>query len=132
MPILYEQINGKPTATSIGSSLTGIVLRNNGALVVATDLDPTQAVGSSTISAVRLLRQTAGSSGSTIIDVHKNGTTIFTTQANRPSVTSAAGNNATDSKAPDDTSLSDGDILTLDIDQVEGGSPDTVTVQIIV
>jgi hypothetical protein len=60
---------------------------------------------------------TAPTGSSLIVDVNKNGTTIFTTQANRCAV--AAGSNANVSTAiPDVTAFSARDYLTVDIDQV--------------
>lgn len=50
-------------------------------------------------------------------DVNKNGTTIFTTQGNRPTA-AAATNGGGISATPDVTSVSDGDFLTADIDVV--------------
>lgn len=52
-----------------------------------------------------------------VIDVNKNGTTVFTTQANRPKVT-ASTNGGVLSATPDVTSVADGDYLTVDVDQV--------------
>ena len=50
-------------------------------------------------------------------DVNKNGTTIYTTQANRPTCT--AGTNGGDiSTTPDVTSVADGDFITVDIDVI--------------
>jgi hypothetical protein len=51
-----------------------------------------------------------------IVDVNKNGVTIFTTQAKRPQI--AAGNNEDESDTPDVTALTKADYLTMDIDQV--------------
>lgn len=52
-----------------------------------------------------------------ILDVNKNGSTIFTTQSNRPTI--LAGANSTSSEAvPDITSAAQDDFLTVDIDQV--------------
>ncbi len=50
------------------------------------------------------------------VDVHKNGTTIFTTQANRPEI--SAGTNVSGIKTPDVTALAAGDYLTIDVDQI--------------
>jgi hypothetical protein len=56
--------------------------------------------------------------GATIIaDINKNGTTVFTTQTNRPSVTVST-NGGGISAAPDVITLADGDYLTVDIDQI--------------
>lgn len=70
-----------------------------------------------------LHRTTAGASGSTIVDIHLNGTTIYTTQANRPTIAFNDGDNKVLATAPDVTTFAAGDILTLDIDQAEGGTP---------
>jgi hypothetical protein len=59
---------------------------------------------------------TAPTGASLIVDVNKNGVTIFTTQANRPTIT--AGSNGGTLATPDVTTLADGDYLTVDIDQV--------------
>lgn len=59
---------------------------------------------------------TAPTGASLIADVHKNGTTIFTTQANRPTI-AAAGTSVT-TAAPDVVTLEEGDFVTLDIDQI--------------
>lgn len=57
---------------------------------------------------------------SLVCDVNKNGTTIYTTQNNRPRVAASA-NSETGTETPDVTSLSAGDRLTFDIDFVGSG-----------
>jgi hypothetical protein len=52
-----------------------------------------------------------------LADVNKNGTTIFTTQGNRPTV-AVSTNGGGISATPDVTSLADGDYLTVDIDVI--------------
>jgi hypothetical protein len=57
------------------------------------------------------------STGSSIIvDINKNGSTIFTTQANRPSI--PAGSNDDLYSNPNVTTFVQNDVFTLDIDQV--------------
>lgn len=75
------------------------------------------------ISKVRVAAGTAptGTGSSIIVDVHKNGTTIFTTQSNRPAI--AAGSTAGTSGTPNVISVAEGDILTVDIDQVGNTTP---------
>lgn len=71
--------------------------------------------------------ETAPGSGKTLtMDVNLNGVTIFTTQANRPSVT---GSNTSDKVTPDMTYLSKDDTLTMDID-VNDGVADKLSVYI--
>ena len=68
-----------------------------------------------TLLSVRATVETAPSGGSVVTDVHKNGTTVFTTQSNRPSITT--GNNTSGAvTAIDVTTVSSGDYLTVDID----------------
>lgn len=60
---------------------------------------------------------TAGVGASVIVDLNKNGTTVFTTQANRPTITT--GNTASSKvTAIDVTTVADGDYLTVDIDAI--------------
>ena len=69
-----------------------------------------------TITNVRVRIKTAPTGASAIFDLNKNGTTMFTTQGNRPTVT--AGNNQDLSSVPDVTSLAAGDYLSVDCDQI--------------
>ena len=73
-----------------------------------------------TITNVTATVSTAPTVSAVIIDINKNGTTIFTTQANRPTI--AAGTNDDLSSTPDVTSVAQNDVFTCDIDQV-GVSP---------
>ncbi len=74
------------------------------------------------IVAARLTADTAGTgSGFNILDVHKNGTTIFTTQANRPTL--AAGENDGGSSGPDVRDIVAGEYLTIDIDALTATTP---------
>ena len=73
-----------------------------------------------TIVAYRARLDTAPTGQDAILDINLNGTTIFTTQANRPTVT-AAGNNAS-TTAPEVTAVAAGDRISLDVDQVGSGA----------
>jgi hypothetical protein len=70
-----------------------------------------------TIRAVRASVGTAPTGASIICDISKNGTTIFTTQGNRPTI-AISGNTSGKVTNMDVTSLADGDYLTVDIDQI--------------
>ncbi|MFH1726742.1 MAG: hypothetical protein ABII00_19205 [Elusimicrobiota bacterium] len=80
-----------------------------------------------TIESVTILRKVKGDSGSTVVDIHLNGTTVFATQANRPSIGSA---DPDDSRVTvtgmDTTAVSAGDLLTCDVDEAEGGNPEDI------
>lgn len=72
------------------------------------------------IESVRIHALTAPAGSAFIADVHKNGTTIFTTQGDRPTI--ADGENASSTATPAVTALANGDRLTLDIDQIGSGT----------
>ena len=73
-----------------------------------------------TISQVFLSANTAPSSGSIIVDIHKGGMTIFTTQSNRPMIVS--GSNVGTSTTIEVASWADGQYLTHEIDAIGSGS----------
>jgi hypothetical protein len=88
-----------------------------GTLTTGTDKAPTiVAPCALTITKVKLVVKTAPTGAAIIVDVNKNGTTIFTTQGNRPQI--AIGATTGDSGTPDVTALAEGDKLTIDIDQI--------------
>lgn len=70
-----------------------------------------------TITGVRLTVGTAPTGANLIVDVLKNGSTIFTTSTNRPTI-SAGGNSGGPGNTPDVSSVAAGDYLTINIDQV--------------
>lgn len=72
--------------------------------------------GTATITNVTASVGVAPTGASIIVDVNKGGTTIFTTQANRPTIT--AGSNVDLTSTPDVTAVASGEYLTVDIDQV--------------
>lgn len=64
---------------------------------------------------------TAPTGVSIVVDINKNGTTIWSTQANR--LTIVASSNTGNQTTFNTTALSEGDLLTLDIDQVGSSTP---------
>jgi hypothetical protein len=70
-----------------------------------------------TIVGVRATVSVAPTGADLIVDVHKDGTTIFTTAANRPTIAAGA-YDSIDWAAPDVTALSADSYLTVNIDQV--------------
>ena len=113
MPTWKKLIFATDTATII-TTLTFAVV---GTLTVGTDKAPTiLAPCTLTITKVKLVVKTAPTGAAIIVDVNKNGTTIFTTQANRPQI--AAGATTGDSGTPDVTALAETDKLTIDVDTV--------------
>ncbi len=105
----------------------------NGKPKVVTSLDGAWiAPFSGTISRVTMFRRISGSSGVLTMDVNKNATTIYTTQANRPAISSSAGNNATTSSVPNVTTFMPDDRFEVDIDTIEAGNALDVTLNLTV
>lgn len=77
--------------------------------------------GTWAITSVRATVGTAPTGSAAIVDVHKNGTTIYGTQANRPTI--ADGANAATGGTASVTSVAAGDHLTVDVDQIGSGTP---------
>jgi len=99
------------------------VLQIDGTLVILTEVGgaficPEAGV----ISYVWIYCSIPGSANNTIIDVNKNGVTIFTNQANRPSLAHDDGDQIAKSGAPDITATAEGDLLTVDIDGIATGA----------
>ena len=107
------------------------VFKVTGKLIVIQGVDVANIFDTSfVITGIWLYRKTAGVSGSTIVDIHKNGTTIYTTQANRPTIAYNDADHKVDATLPDVVAVNAGDVLTMDIDQVETGSPEDLVVVI--
>lgn len=84
-----------------------------------------------TITNVRVSVGVAPTGSSIIVDVYKNGSTIFTTPGNRPTI--GVGSFLDSSSVPDVTSLVSGDYLTVGIVQVGSviaGSDLTVQIEL--
>jgi hypothetical protein len=74
-----------------------------------------------TIAKVFISANTPPTGSALIVDVHKNGTTIFTNQANRPQI--ADGQYTGQSTSIDVTGWAPGDYLTVEVDQVGSTTP---------
>lgn len=70
----------------------------------------------STVSKIRVSAGTAVAGQSVIVDINKNGITLYTTQANRPAI--AVGASTQVAAAPDVTAFTAGDYITVDVDQL--------------
>jgi len=85
---------------------------------------------------IQYVRATVGiapTGSSLIVDVNRDGTTIFTTQSNRPTIT-ASTNSSGKVTNMDVTTVADGSYLTVDIDQVGNtisGGALTVQVEVV-
>ena len=110
----WKKISWSTDSISVKTTLSFAV---TGTLTTGTDKAPTiVAPCALTITKVKVVVKTAPTGAALIVDVNKNGTTIFTTQGGRPSI--AIGATTDDSDTPDVTNLAESDKLTVDIDQV--------------
>ncbi len=107
---------------------------NLGNISTGTKVDAGRAVpfACSIIKVVGHRVDAGGSGGSTIIDINKNGATVYTTQGNRLTFLQSAGSDlsvlAID---PDVVDLAAGDTITMDVDQTEtGASPKELSVTV--
>lgn len=98
-----------------GALATGVNVPN--AIIVTSD---------TTINAWYIYCKTPGSANTTTVDINLNGTTIFTTQANRPQLAWNDGNGWAVSGTPDFVDFVEGDIITFDIDAIATGAADLV------
>lgn len=83
-----------------------------------------------TIANIRANCGTAPTGAAILIDVNKNGTTLFTTQGNRTSI--AVSGFADTASTPDVTTATTDDYITVDIDQIGStiaGADLTVTIE---
>lgn len=113
---LLSKVDGTDYNTAWTNQTKSIAFFVGGDLEVKTGLISVIAPTAMTITEIRLAVGTAPTDADLIVDINKNGTTIYTTQANRPTIT-ASGTSAT-ATDPDVTSLALGDILSLDVDQI--------------
>ena len=107
---------------NVAPSDSTVLYRRPGTLTVLAGADPMVFPYPVTIEGIHATLQTAPTGTSLIVDVNKNGTTIFTTQANRPTVTVGSVVTSTEVTNMDVTELASGDELTVDVDQVGSGT----------
>jgi len=73
------------------------------------------------IRATAYRKGTTGTGGSTIVDVNIEGTTIFTTQSNRPTIPYDDADGKDTAPAIEAGDFSQGEMVTVDVDQVDTG-----------
>jgi len=114
---LVDDANAATARTTLG-----IILRGEkeftvpGTLVVGAGILRVYFTRTVTVTNVWASVATAPTGATAIFDVNRNGTTIFTTQANRPTIAISGFSDLTSS--PDVTSFVSGDYLTVDVDQI--------------
>ncbi len=100
-----------------GGGLPAFTVSFNGNLYVSTSAYGfIDFVDTKTITRVDIQVGTAPTDATLIVDIHKNGTTIFTTQSNRPMITT--GNTEGYTTTIEVAGLVDGDRLEFFVDQV--------------
>lgn len=103
----------------------------NGPYQVDTDVDGAYISDTGfDITGIWLWRNVSGTAGSTIIDLNINGTTTYATQDNRPTILFDGATHKIDCTLPDTTTISQGDIITIDIDEKEDGTPTDLSLTI--
>lgn len=130
---LYGRINGATVGPfgAAGAVYDSETFSYSGTLVTATGAHRlyNDDGATRTIQSVRASVGTQPTGASILVDVNLGGTTIFSTQGNRPTI--AVSTNTDESGTPDTTAWTDGGYLTVDIDQIGStiaGADLTVTV----
>jgi len=106
---------------NLSNQLIAGISFNLGLATVGTKLAQALIPGTFSISKVILWGDNAPTGADLIVDINKNGSTIFTTQANRPKI--AAGAHSGESGTPNIISINKGDRLSVDTDQVGSTTP---------
>lgn len=102
--------------SSGGGGVTSIDRTIYGVTLVGTSQIALMVSAAFTVDTVFVKVDNAPTDADMQIDIHKNGTTIFTTQSKRPII--PASDTSDTSETPDITAFAQNDILTIDIDQV--------------
>lgn len=131
---VISELNGRLSDATLAAS-TALVEPHDlsviGDLIVMSGKSKIYFEGSYTLLTVRASVDTAPTGAAVICDVHKNGITIYTNQANRPTI--AVSTKTATANAPDVTTFVAGDYLSIDIDQIGSvvkGADLTVTVRL--
>jgi len=134
---LVNESSGSPAGSgSSGGSFTEatrmqVAWRANGPYRVDTAVDGAWVVPTAMqITSVWLWRETAGTTSSTILDLNRNGVTMYADQSLRPTIAFDDTSLAVGCALPTALSLVTGDIVTVDTDQIEGGRPENWTLTI--
>lgn len=128
-PAIYA-INDAGTVYELSETTPVFVFTVTGALATGTSQTPVLVAPKAlTITKAYANVKTAPTGASILIDINKAGTTIWSTQANRLTIAAAATSDTETSF--NTTTLAEGDVLTVDIDQVGSSVPGSdLTVQL--
>lgn len=114
--VFQNNLRGPAGSVGPSASVQQVVFSRTGTLTVSAGTAKLVFAQAGTISGIRLAVGVAPAGADLICDVNLNGNTIFTTQGNRPTIT--AGNAIGALTAPDVTTVSAGDYITIDVDQI--------------
>lgn len=92
------------------------VFSKSGTLTTGTGVSRIYLEGSYVVDTIRASVGTQPTGASVIVDVNKNGTTLYTTQSARPTI--AVSTNTATGNSPAVTTFAAGDYMTVDIDQI--------------
>jgi len=106
--------SGETTGLKWADNVLEQAFNQDGTLSTGTGTTRWYTLSAKTIVSVHASVGVASSSGVVTVDVNKDGTTIFTTQTNRPEI--AAAGYVSSSETPDVTTFASGSYLTVDID----------------
>ncbi len=124
---LYVKVTGASTTTGwirahVGTQTVRVasLILCAGTLTAAANKARVTFPVAATIVGVYISAITAPTGAAILVDVNKAGTTLFTTQASRPTIADGANDSVV--AVPDVTALAAGDVLTVDVDQVGSGA----------
>lgn len=128
--ICTDNATGAAIWLPIGSGSPGdVVFKVDGSLLVLTSAAvPHLVTRDIEIEAWYIYCSDNGSASSTIVDVNKNGTTVFTTQSNRPTLAHDDADNWAISGTPEVIDFTEGDAISIDIDQIATDAVDLVII----
>lgn len=132
--ITIERTGSEFKFTSAGASAGSSTYQHrwtaNGPYQTDTEVDGAYISDSAfSVTGIWMWRGVSGTAGSTIVDINKNGVTMYTTQENRPNIAFNDADKKIDATLPDIVEIAQGDIITLDIDIIDTGSPKDLIVQ---
>lgn len=107
---------GNETLLGQATQTKALAFYIDGTLAAETNAISIMAPCALTVTEIRAAVDTAPTGAALILDINKNGTTMYTTQANRPTI--AINGTSTTAVDPDATSIALGDKISVDIDQV--------------
>lgn len=108
--------SGETEGMKWAAETRGIAFYIDGGMAVETDAMSFISPVACTVIGGKIQASTGPTGADLISDIHKNGTTLWTTQGNRPTIADAE--TWANITAPDVTAIAQGDRLTLEIDQV--------------